>query len=160
MHEGHLLILRPQEQDKCRPIWVCCVLSPPNLAVTGEHPRQILVQWFTPTSTARDISKKWNGWDSNPNFKWKCDIKYSIYDWQPIDCILTAWPLPDDQDVESLKVTILLEQIGFAKDNLRRCSIAERGRRVAELDVVDSSAQQVAHGLATGRRPASGRMLP
>ena len=65
-----------------------------KLAVTGNKPRQILVKWFTPTSTSRDLSKKRNGWDSNPNFKWKHDLKYSIPDWQPIDCILAAWPLP------------------------------------------------------------------
>ena len=61
VHEGHILILRPQEQDIDRPIWVCRALCPPNLSVTGEHPRQIHVQWFTPTSIARDITKKWNG---------------------------------------------------------------------------------------------------
>jgi hypothetical protein len=119
VHKGHFLILRPQEQDIRRPIWVCRALSAPNLAVTGEHPRQILVQWYTPTSTARDIAKKWSGWDSNPNFKWKRDLKYSIPDWQPIDCQLATWPLPEHQDVEPLKnITIPPEQIGFAKDNL------------------------------------------
>ena len=86
-----------------------------------EHPRQILVYWFTPTSKAKDLSKKWNGWDSNPNFKWKRDLKYSISDWQPINCILVAWPLPEDQDVEPLKVTIPPKQIGFAKGNLQCC---------------------------------------
>ena len=45
-------------------------------------------------------------------------MKYSIPDWQPINCILAAWPLPEHQDVEPLKVTIPPEQIGFAKDNL------------------------------------------
>ena len=45
-------------------------------------------------------------------------MKYSILDWQPINCILAAWPLPEHQDVEPLKVTIPPEQIGFAKDNL------------------------------------------
>jgi len=69
VHKGNFLILHPQEQDIGRPIWVCRVLSPPNLAVTEEHPSQILVQWFTPISTARDLSKKWNGWDSNFNLK-------------------------------------------------------------------------------------------
>ena len=58
VHEGHMLILHPQEQDMGRPIWICRALSRPNLAVTGEHPREILVQWFTPTSTAGDLSKK------------------------------------------------------------------------------------------------------
>ena len=157
VYEGHLLILRPQEQDISRPIWVCRALSPPNLAVTGEHPRQILVQWFTPTSTARDLSKKWNAWDSNPNFKWKRDPKYSIPDWQPIDCILAAWPLPKHEDVEPLKVTNPPEQIGFAKDNLWRCSTQERGRRVVQADILQSSAQQGARGHARGKRPASGR---
>ena len=38
VHEGHFLILRPQEQDIVRPIWVCRALSPPKLDVTGEHP--------------------------------------------------------------------------------------------------------------------------
>jgi hypothetical protein len=157
VHEGHMLILRPQEQDIGRPIWVCRALSGPNLAVTGEHPRQILVQWFTPTSTARDLSKKWNGWDSNPNFKWKRDLKYSVPDWQPIDCILAAWPLPEHEDVEPLKVTIPIEQIGFAKDNLRRCSTAERGNRVGGVDVEESSGQQGGRGHGTGRRKSGGR---
>ena len=53
VHEGHFLILCPQEQDIGIPIRVCRVLSSPNLAVIREHPRQILVQWFTPTSTAK-----------------------------------------------------------------------------------------------------------
>jgi hypothetical protein len=35
VHEGHFLILRPQDQDIGRPIWVCRALSPPNMAVTG-----------------------------------------------------------------------------------------------------------------------------
>ena len=157
VHEGHMLILHPQEQDIGRPIWVCRALSGPNLAVMGEHPRQILVQWFTPTSTARDLSKKWNGWDSNPNFKWKRDLKYSIPDWQPIDCILAAWPLPEHQDVEPLKGTIPPEQIGFTKDNLRCCSTAERGRQVARADVGESSAQQGVHRHASGRRESGGR---
>ena len=42
VHEGHFLILRPQEQDIGRPIWVCRALSPPNLA-NPLHPRQLLV---------------------------------------------------------------------------------------------------------------------
>ena len=151
VHEGHLLIQRSQEQDIVRPIWVCCALSPPNLAVTRAYPRQILVQWFTPTSTARDLSKKWNGWDSNPNFKWKLDLKYSINDLQPIDCILAAWPLPEHQDVEPLKVTISPYQIGFAKDNLCCCAAQEHGWRVVEADVPNSS------GHAIGRRPMHGQ---
>jgi hypothetical protein len=157
MHEGHMLILRPQEQDVVRPIWVCRALSGPNLAVTGEHPRQILVSWFTPTSTARDLSKKWNGWDTNPNFKWKRDLKYSVPDWQPIDCILAAWPLPEHEDVEPLKVTIPVEQIGFAKDNLRRCSTAERGKRMGGVDVGESSGEQGVRGHGSGRRKSRGR---
>jgi hypothetical protein len=158
VHEGHMLILRPQEQDIGRPIWVCHALSGPNLAVTGEHPRQILVQWFTPTSTARDLSKKWNGWDSNPKFKWKRDLKYSVADWQPINCILAAWPLPEHEDVEPLKVTIPVEQIGFAKDNLRRCSTAERGNRVGGVDAGESSVQQGVRGHGSGRRNFGGRI--
>ena len=157
VHEGHMLILRPQEQDIGRPIWVCRALSGPNLAITGEHPRQILVQWFTPTSTARDLSKKWSGWDSNPNFKWKRDLKYSVPDWQPIDCILAAWPLPEHEDVEPYKVTIPVEQIGFAKDNLRRCSTAERGNRVAGIGAGESSGQQGPRGNGGGRRKSGGR---
>ena len=141
VHEGHMLILCPQEQDIGRSIWVSRAFSPPNLVVTGEHPRQILVQWFTSNSTARDLSKKWNGWDSNPYFKWKRDLKYSIPNWQPIDCILAIWPLPEHQIVEPLKVIIPPEQFGFAKDNLGRCSTIERGRRVVEVDAKDSSAQ-------------------
>lgn len=34
------------------------------------------------------------------------EFKYSTLDWQPIDCILEAWPLPKHQDVEPLKVII------------------------------------------------------
>jgi hypothetical protein len=157
VHEGHMLILRPQEQDIGRPIWVCRAVSVPNLAVTGDHPRQILVQWFTPTSTARDLGKKWNGWDSNPNFKWKRDLKYSVSDWQPIDCILAAWPLPPQEDVEPLKVTIPAEQIGFAKDNLRRCSTAEQGNMEGGWDAGESSGQQGGRGHGTGRRKFGGR---
>jgi hypothetical protein len=157
VHEGHMLILRPQEQDIGRPIWVCRALSAPNLAVTGDHPRQILVQWFTPTSNARDLSKKWNGWDSNPSFKWKRDLKYSVSDWQPIDCILAVWPLPAHEDVEPLKVTIPTEQIGFAKDNLRRCSTAERGNREGGLNAAESSGQQGGRGHGSGRRKYRGR---
>ena len=52
------------------------------MSVTGEHPRQILVQWFTPTLTARDITKKYDGWDSNTKLKWKRDSVYSIPDLQ------------------------------------------------------------------------------
>jgi hypothetical protein len=106
VHEEHFLILRPMNKILIDP-FVCVVLCvrPPNLNVIGEHLRQNLLQWFTPTSTARDITKKWNGWDSNTNFKWKCDSKYSIPDWQPIDCILAAWPLPAHEDFEPLKIT-------------------------------------------------------
>ena len=71
---------------------------------------------------------------------------------------MAVWPLLEHQDVEPLKVTIPSEQIAFAKDNIRRCSTAERGRSVVEVDVVDSSAQHGGHGHATGIRPASGRL--
>ena len=141
VHEGHILVLRPQEQDIDRPIWVRRALYPPNLSVTGEHPRQIHVQWFTPTSIAKDITKKWNGWDSNTNFKWKRDLKYSIPDWQPIDYILAAWPLLAHEDLEPLKITIPLEEIEFAKDNLLHCFAQERGRRAVEEDVGGKSAR-------------------
>ena len=66
---------------------------------------------------------------------WKRDLKYSILDWQPIDCILAAWSLLEHEDVEPLKVTIPPEQIGFAKDNLRRCSAQERGRKVVRANI-------------------------
>ena len=163
VHEGHILILRPQEQDIDRPIWVCHALSPPNLNVTGEHPRQILVQWFTPTSTARDITKKYDGWDSNTKLKWKRDSVYSIPDWQPIDYILAAWPLPAHEDLEPLKITIPLEQIEFAKDNLRRCSAQEHRQSRFEGDVGGAIVRQGGRGRSSGGRgrtsergPASG----
>jgi hypothetical protein len=84
-------------------------------------------------------------------------LKYSVSDWQPINCILAAWPLPAHEDVEPLKVTIPAEQIGFAKDNLRRCSTAERGNRVGGLDAGESSGQQGVRGHGSGRRKSGGR---
>lgn len=40
----------PKNKDIDKPIGVCRVLFPPNLSVVGEHPHQILVQWFIPIS--------------------------------------------------------------------------------------------------------------
>ena len=78
-------------------------------------------------------------------------MKYSIHDWQPTDCILAAWPLPEHEDVETLKVRIPVEQIGFAKDNLRCCLTAERGNKVAGVAVGKSSGQQGVRGHGSGR---------
>jgi hypothetical protein len=84
-------------------------------------------------------------------------LKYSIPDWQPIDCILAAWPLPEHEDVEPFKVTIPPEQVGFAKDNLRRCSAAERGRNLAGVDIQESNAQHAVGGPRNATRKSGGR---
>lgn len=97
-----------------------------------------------------DITKKWNGWDSNTNFRWKRNSKYSTLDWQPIDCILVAWPLHAHEDIEPLKIMIPLEQIEFVKDNLRRCYAQERGRRAVEEDVGVVSARGGGRGCSIG----------
>ena len=129
---------------------MCHALCPPNLNFTGEYPHQILVQWLTPTSIARDKTKNCNGWDLNTNFKWKHDLKYFIPNWQPIGCILATWPLPEDEGFEPLKITISLEQIEFAQNNLHRCYAQEHGQRVIEEDVGVASARRGSHGRATG----------
>ena len=59
--------------------------------------------------------------------------------------------------MEPLKVTIPAEQIGFAKDNLRRCSTIERGNREGGWDAGESSGQQGGRGHGSGRRKFGGR---
>ena len=71
---------------------------------------------------------------------------------------MAAWPLPEHEDVEPLKVTIPVEQIGFAKDNLRRCITAEGGNRVGGVDAGESSVQQGVRGHGSGRRNSGGRV--
>ena len=122
---GHFLILRPQDQDVDRPIWVCRALSPPNLETTGLHAREILIEWYTPSSTSKTVAEKYNGWDTKKDFKWKRDLEYSTPDWQPLDCILAAWP-PGPRDGKLARMTIPPNQIKFAKDNLHRCGLAEQ----------------------------------
>ena len=122
---GHFMILRPQEQDIARPIWLCRALTPPNLGTTGAHARQIQVEWFSPTSTAKNVLEKYSGWDTKTDFKWKRDLKYSTPDWQPLDCILAAWPPGPRDRGKSPKITIPSNQVQYAKDNLRRCQLAE-----------------------------------
>lgn len=52
-------------------------------------------------------------------------MKYSILDWQTINCILAVWPLGPRDHGKSLKNTILGNKVNFAKDNLQRYELAK-----------------------------------
>ena len=73
---------------------------------------------------------------------------------------MAAWPLLAHEDLEPLKITIPLEHIEFAKDNLRHCFKQERGWRAVEEDVGGGSARRGGRGRATGERGACGRPTP
>ena len=135
-----------------------CVVLCLHLTWRGrESMHDKLLYSSTPTSTAIDLlSKKWNRWNSNPNFKWKRDLKYSIPDWQPIDCILAIWPIPKHQDVEPPKLLFHQSKLDLPKNYLSWFCTKNMDRGWLRWMFPNSSAQRGCCGYATDIRPTNG----
>ena len=82
--------------------------------------------WNTNMNMSSPSIRIWAG--LKPHLQMETWPELFIMDWQPIDCILAAWPLLEHEDIESLNIDIPLEQIGFSKNSLHCCYAQERGQ--------------------------------
>lgn len=100
---------------------------------------------IVPTSTTRNVVERYSEWDNKNEFKWKQHLKYSSPDWQPLNCILATWPLGPCDYGKLPKITIPVNQVKFAKDNLQCCELAK-----GQMDSMPNAPPTIDHGLTCG----------
>jgi hypothetical protein len=121
---GHYVLLRPSD-DCPDPVWMGRVISEPNLAHVGPHPRSIEIVYYVPVLGPRNkktLDDRYKEWDTAKSFKWTRLKEYAPAR-QSLDCVVASWARQKNASDDN--VVIPARQILFAKDNLDRCARAE-----------------------------------
>jgi len=121
---GHFVLLRPSD-DCPNPVWMGRVISEPNLAQVGPHPRSIEIVYYVPvlgTRSKKTLDDRYEEWDTAKNFRWTRLKDYPPAH-QSLDCVVASWARQKNASDDN--VIIPARQILFAKDNLDRCTSSE-----------------------------------
>jgi hypothetical protein len=123
LREGFYVFVRPGH-DCQEPVWLGRAVENPQFDPAADHFREVLVQWYTPCGTSKDVQRLYAGWDTKPNFKWKIDRSAEKADYVSTDSIMASWK-PKKNDSNSFSAP--RQQVQFALDNLRRIVEEEQG---------------------------------
>ena len=121
---GHYVLLRPSD-DCPEPVWMGRVISEPNLAHVGPHPRSIEIVYYVPVLGPRNkktLDDRYKEWDTAKSFKWTRLKDYAPAR-QSLDCVVASWARQKNASDDN--VIIPARQIIFAKDNLDQCARGE-----------------------------------
>ena len=130
---GHYVLLRPSE-DCPNPVWMGRVISEPNLAHLGPHPRSIEIVYYVPLLGQRNkktLDERYEEWDTAKAFRWTRLKDYPPAH-QSLDCVVASWAR--QRNASDDNVLIPARQILFAKDNLDRCV---RGEKMTDGDTFE-----------------------
>ena len=72
LYAGYYVFVRPAV-DSVEPVWLGRAVENPQFDPSTEHFREVLVQWYIPCGTSRDLQRLYTGCSTNANFRWKVD---------------------------------------------------------------------------------------
>ena len=102
-------------------VWLRRVVENPQFDPFAEHFCEVLVQWYIPWGTSRDLRRLYIWWSTNANFRWKVDRSALCIDYVSTDNIMASWQ-PRKNDRETFVAP--RKQVQFALDNLH-CIVEE-----------------------------------
>ncbi len=114
LREGFYVFVRPA-LDCDEPMWLGRAVENPQFDPVVDHFREVLVQWYIPCGTSKDLQRLYTGWDTKTNFRWKIDRTASQADYVSTDSIMASWK-PKKNDGDSFVAP--RQQVRFAVDNL------------------------------------------
>ena len=128
LREGFYVFVNPAPIAE-EPVWLGRAVENPQFDPKAEHFREVLVQWYIPCRTSKDVQQLYAGWDSKSSFRWKIDKKAHTSDYVSTDSVMASWK-PKKNDGASFIAP--RQQVKFAVDNLRR--IAEEEQRLLSMN--------------------------
>jgi hypothetical protein len=114
VYAGYFVAIRPEDGD-VRPVWIAQATSDPNS--DQEHPNCMKVQYFRPTSRAKEVQRCYMGWDSPNGLRWRAE-ENQVEEWLHTDCIITAWKSKNQKGSKECIVKIPEAQLKIIHDSL------------------------------------------
>jgi len=68
-YEGYMILVRPEDEEHPKPIWLVKALSSPNFVPTSPNFHQIEVEYCRPSTKDQNVLRTYLGWDTKKNFK-------------------------------------------------------------------------------------------
>ena len=87
LYAGYFVAIRPEDGD-LRPVWIARATSDPNS--DRERPNCVKIQYYRPTSRAREVQTRYAGWDLASGLRWRAE-ENQLEEWLHTDSIITAW---------------------------------------------------------------------
>ena len=100
LYAGYYVFVCPAV-DSVEPVWLGRAVENLQFDPSAEHFREVLVQWYIPCRTSRDLQRLYTRWSKNANFRWKVDRSAPCADYVSTDNIMASWQ-PRKNDRENL----------------------------------------------------------
>ena len=128
LYAGYYVFVR-LAVDSVEPVWLRRVVENPQFDPSREHFREVLVQWYIPCGTSRDLQRLYTGWSTNANFRWKVDQSVPCTNYVLTNNIMASWQ-PRKNNRETFVAP--RKQVQFALDNLLRI-VEEEGEQALTI---------------------------
>lgn len=90
LHEGFYIFVQLANKF-LELVWLGKIVENPKFDLHTKYFRKVLIQWYTPCGTSKDIHLLYFSWDMKMNFKLKVDKKALTHDYVLIDSIMASW---------------------------------------------------------------------
>ena len=114
VHAGYFIAICPANDDP-KSFWLARALTNPN--VDSNHPNEIQIEYWHPTSRSKAFHQTYKGWDIKKSVQWEHE-SLEEPTWVSTDCLLTSWMSTIRETTQNARIKIPLVQIPIIKASI------------------------------------------